>query len=483
MAPMCLSIAGVLLLGLSLVATVPAGRAHADPVDDYVTGEMAKRRIPGLTLAVVRSGAVVKMQGYGFANLDHEVPVTPDTVFELASVTKQFTAAGIMLLVEENKVRLDDPIGQHLPRAPETWRGITVRHLLTHTGGMPGLEDGFKTLRAGGWRVNYTTEAMFAAAAKDTLGGAPGERFQYSDVGYFLLGMIIESASGQRYADFLEQRFWRPLGMTSTSVLDQWRILKHRAAGYTLRDGQLINIRRISQVELPSHYGVFSTVKDLVAWDAALASGRVLRPVSLAQLWSPVRLGSGALFPYGFGWFFDDRRGHRVISHTGITGTEYTRYPDDDMTVIVLTNLGAQIGAPPGAVNPWGLTHGIAGRYVPDLLLSAVAERPDPDPALTQRISDLLAALGRGEDSPLLQPSLRASIDQSVRSVLATRLRTLRSFTFLACDDLAQPAVARTGDPVARRCYYRAVNAWETRYYTFWLAADGRVADISSSLD
>lgn len=471
------------LVAIPLVVAALPIVAVADDVDAYLAAEMAKRRIPGLALAVIRGGAVVKMQGYGFANLEHAAPVTPDTVFELASVTKQFTATAVMLLIEEDKLKLDDLISRYLPRTPETWRGISVRHLLTHTAGLPGLREGFRALWEKGWQADYTTAAMFDAATKDPLIGAPGERYLYSDIGYFLLGMIIESVSGQRYGTFLEERFWKPLGMTSTSLLDQWRILNHRAAGYTMRDHEVVNIRRFAQTELPSHYGVFSSVKDLVTWDTAVTAGRVLKPDSLTQLWTPGRLRSGALHPYASGWFLDDRRGHRVISHAGITGTEYARYPSDNMTVIVLTNLGRQIGPGTEAVNAWGLVHGVAGRYVPGLLLATVPVQPDPDPATTQRLAALLASVARGEQPAGMLPALRAALDAEAQRVLAERLRTLQSFALLACDELAQPAVGRRGDPVARRCYYRAVNASETRYYTFWLAPDGRVADVTSTLD
>ncbi len=201
--------------------------AQPDRLDDYITAEMAKRRIPGLALAVVQRGEVVKMSGYGLANLELDVPVTPDTVFELASVTKQFTATAIMLLIEEGKVGLHDPISQYLPNAPAAWKGISVRHLLTHTAGLPSLETGFRALRAGGARTEYTTVQMFEAATQNPLSFMPGERWQYSDVGYFLLGM------------------------TATSVLDQWAVLKNRASGYTLRDGQLVHIRRVAKVGAP----------------------------------------------------------------------------------------------------------------------------------------------------------------------------------------------------------------------------------------
>lgn len=468
---------------LALVfAVVPAPPARADAIDDYIKGEMERRHIPGLALAVARNGKIVKLRGYGVANLEHDVPVTPDTVFELASVTKQFTASAVMLLVEEGKVQLDDPVAWHLPRAPETWKKITVRHLLTHTSGLPGLEANFKALWAGGVRLNYTTAQLFDAAAKDELSFPAGERFQYSDAGYFLLGMIIESASGQRYRDFLDERFFKPLGMTATSVLDHARILKHRAAGYTLRDGQLVNIRRVVQIELPSHYGVFSTVKDLVTWEAALAGGRILRPATLDQMWTPVRLNDGTTYPYGFGWFLGERRGHRWISHTGITGTELSRLPDDGLTVVVLTNLGRTL-FPPNRVNSWGLTYGVAGRYVKGLLVGPQKADVDADPALTVRLREMLDRIAKNEPDPMLLPLVASYVTPIGRTITGERLATLKSFTFIACDDVSGRAMERFGARVARVCHYRAVNADETSYYSFWLTADGAVADFWSSTE
>ena len=456
-------------------------RAQTNPIDEYIKAEMEKRRIPGLALAVIQHGAVIKMQGYGLANVELDVPVTPDTVFELASVTKQFTATAIMLLVEEGKVGLDDPIRQYLSHTPDAWKGITVRHLLTHTAGLASLETGFRALYTGGVRANYTTAEMFEAATKDPMSFEPGERWQYSDVGYFLLGMILEKASGQRYREFVTERFFQPLGMTASSVLDQWAILKNRASGYTLRDGQLVHIRRISQVELPSHYGIFSTVKDLVKWEAALTGGKVVKLSSLDQMWTPVKLNDGTSHPYGFGWGVDERRGHRLISHTGITGTEYSRFPDDGLTVIVLTNLGRRIGTT--GVNSWGLTIGVAGRSMPDLLLSTLQEQPDANPQTTRQLQDFLSQIANGEQAPLMTPGLRAALSPNAQSIIATRLKALKAFTFVMCDDVQGRAVERHSARISQRCYYKMMTGPETYYYTFWLTSQGQVADFRSSTE
>ena len=352
-----------LVLFLLALVSVNTTTAHADAIDDFLRAEMHQRKIPGLALAVVRNGAVVKLEGYGLANLEHDVPVTPATVFELASVTKPITAAAVMALVEDGKVRLDTPITTYLRGAPDTWRDVTTRHLLTHTSGLPTLEADFAGAGMEDIRLRYSTARLFGMVTRESTPSRPGARFQYNDVGYFLLGMIIEHVTGKRYAEFLDERFFRPLGMASTSVLDQARIVKHRAAGYTLQDGRLVNIRRVVDVELPSFFGVLSSARDLATWLIALTGGRVVTPASLAQMWTPARLNDGTTDTYGFGWYLGEQHGRRMVWHRGITGTEVSLFPDDGLIVVVLTNLGRQVGGT-DPVNAWGLTSAVAERYL-----------------------------------------------------------------------------------------------------------------------
>jgi CubicO group peptidase (beta-lactamase class C family) len=468
---------GILLL-LVLLSSLP-GRAQSDSIDSYIRAEMKARGIPGLALTVIRDGEVIKLAGYGLANVELDVAATPDSVFELASVTKQFTAAAIMLFVEEGRIGLDDPISQYLPNTPKAWEAITVRHLLTHTAGLPGLRSGFRSLYANGVRISNRTTEMFAAAVQDPMSFQPGEQWQYSDVGYFLLGMVLEKATGQRYRDLLAERFFQPLGMTSSSVLDQSAIVKNRASGYTLRNGKLVHIRRVVQNELTSHYGVLSTVRDLVKWELALAAGKVLTRASLEQMWTAVKLNDGSTRPYGFGWIVDEVRGHRFISHDGITGTEYSRFPDDGLTVIVLTNLGVNVGGT--GVNSWGLTVGVADRYIPGLLVSSIPPQPDPDPQRLVTLRGVLTAVARGQVVPAMTPALNAAISPTARKTVAARLETLVDFGFIACDQIQGRVLERFGARIELLCYYRMRTSTQTRYYTFWLTADGRVADFNSS--
>ena len=172
-----------------------------------------------------------------------------------------------------------------------------MRHLLTHTSGLPSLDKNFRSLV---WTLNVSTAEMYDAARKDPLDFAAGDQWEYSDEGYFLLGMIIERVNGQPYANFLAERIFQPAGMTNSSVLNQYKVIKNHARGYTIFHNEVINIRRDIQVELPSHYGIMSTVLDLAKWDAALRSEKILKQSSLNLMWTPVngiksclRRGSG----------------------------------------------------------------------------------------------------------------------------------------------------------------------------------------------
>jgi CubicO group peptidase (beta-lactamase class C family) len=325
----------------------------APTTDEYIQMEMKRRCIPGLAVVVIKKGEVVKMKGFGLASLDHSVPVTPDTVFDLASVTKQITATAIMTLVDQGKIKLDDPIVQYLPDSPSQWSGITIRHLLTNTAGL--------RVR---YFVNprYSTANNFKFLSEEPLRSNPGSEYFYSSAGFFLLGMIIEKVSGIRYKDFLAELFFKPLGMNSTSVLGNREIVNNRATCYTIRDGKLANRECYAlDDELPASYGVLSTVRDLAKWDIALAAGKLVKEPSLATMWTPVKLNDGSTYPYGFGWEIEKFFGRRMITHSGAAGTEYTFLPDDRLTVIVLTNLGV------GEVNSWGLTKGVAIRYLSGL--------------------------------------------------------------------------------------------------------------------
>ncbi len=334
-------------------------------IDNYIESEMEDRQIPGLALAISYKGKPIKVQAYGLTDVQNQAPVQIKTAFELASLTKQFTAAAIMILVQEGKLELDIPLHQYLPDAPAGWKGVTVRQLLTHTSGLPALSAGFSgiakmqsELLASLISLNIPTSMAYKAVLSDTLDFAPGSRFSYSDVGYFLLGYIIEKVSGMSYRAFMAERIFKPSNLHNTYLLDQKNVHPYEARGYTIQKGKLVNIQRVFDFELPSHYGIFSTVEDLARWDAVLYSDKVLTSASKEQMWKAVRLNDGSTQPYGFGWFVRKINNHFVTFHTGITGTEIVRLPHDSLSVIVLTNLGSRL--PNDLVRAWELAQGVA---------------------------------------------------------------------------------------------------------------------------
>jgi CubicO group peptidase (beta-lactamase class C family) len=460
-------------LVISFVVIVPLVDAQADVVDDYIKTMMKKTKIPGLALAVVKNGQVIKAQGYGLANLELNVPVTPDSVFELASVTKMFTATAIMMLVEEGKVALDDNINKYLINAPYSWRDITVRHLLTHTASLSWNPE--KVLPP--LERDSTTAWVFEQLSEFRLDFAPGERWQYFDQGYRLLGMIIEKQSGKRYREFVRERIFQPLGMKTTTLFDLWAIIKNRASGYWLRDGKLAHSRRGRQHELLSHSGILSTVKDLAKWDAALYTEKLLKKTSLDQMWTPVKLNNGLTYPYGFGWLLFDHRGFKRISHGGVTGTHITRFLEEKLTVIVLTNLG---GADKFL---WQLALGVAGLYNPGLLPPyMLQEQPDPDPQRTQKLQDFLVCVAHGKESGSMTAGLRAIIANQP-GYLVESFKDIKSLKFLACDEVADRGVEVHGASVSRICHYKVVTEQETLYVAFYLTEKGKVAEFGTYRD
>jgi D-alanyl-D-alanine carboxypeptidase len=406
----------------------PSAASPEPKVDAYVKAQMEKMRIPGLSLAVLREGKVVLSKGYGFANLEHSVPATPDTVYELGSITKQFTASAVMLLVEEGKLGLDDPISKHLSDLPASWSEVTVRHLLTHTSGIKSY-TGLPSFQENG-RKDYTHQELIKLVADLPIEFQPGEKWAYNNTGYFLLGMLIEKVTAKSYGDYLQERIFGPLQMTSTRVNDLRAVIKNRATGYDLDGGRFVNAEYISMTQ-PFAAGVLvSSVVDMAKWDAALYTDTPLKTAVREQMWTPAKLKDGSATSYGFGWSIHEQNKHRRVGHGGgIPGftTSILRYPDDKLTVIVLTN---QENAAPETV-----AKGIAGIYVPDLAEKEEAVAADPDTKTTEFLKNLTIALSKGLADPGLftLEAQKILFPDKVKEAQAflSKLGALKSFTFL----------------------------------------------------
>ena len=353
------------------------GRAYGyagKEMDEYIEAEMRKQHIPGLSLAVVKAGKVVKTKGYGLANIELNVRATPDTVYQLQSITKSFVACGIMLLAEDGKLGLADKITTYLSGLPEAWSGVSVHHMLTHTSGIPNFvsdQGSGKEIIAFAQKVSSSEEIIGWAAGRP-MKFAPGEGRRYSSTGYHLLGMVIEKVSGKPWGQFLHKRIFAPLGMTRTRVYSALDIIPNRASGYLHFGDPIGNGLWMTNAIMESAAGgLVSTVQDMARWEIALQGGTLLKPALLAQMEVPIKLNDGSVVQekdgtrYGLGWDLQTYQGHRIVGHGGdhVTGftANFSRFTDDKLAVIVLTNLMP-------LDNIGGITRRLAGFYVPALV-------------------------------------------------------------------------------------------------------------------
>jgi CubicO group peptidase (beta-lactamase class C family) len=403
------------------------------------------------------------------AQVENNVPVTPETRFNIASVDKQFTATLVMMLAEAGKLALDDEIGKHLPDPPAAWKGIRIRHLLSHTG---GLADDWLENVDGREFFDYSTQQLYEHARTVPPKFAPGTDWSYSDQGFFLLCMIVERVTGKPYHDFLRERILGPLGMTGVTVWEPQQVIPNRASGYILRDGKLYRNRR--EIEYGLWNDLLLTTGDLVKLDAALYTEKLLKKSSLDQMWTPARLNSGepvrfsgSMRSYGFGWVLDRFRGHRIISHGGYTGVNIWRMPEDRVTVIVLTNLDRPSGS-----NPHGLAQGVAGFYVPGVSWLAMQPANDPRPELAAKLRDELPRLQEGKsEETLYSPTF---VKKSHRAFLASsrsemrRLGAFRSLAFLR----------EEAAPGGRLLYYRAEFERGRLFLRVLMDGAGKIADV-----
>jgi len=350
-------IAQLLPLLLLLTITCRAQDGVSTRIDDYVRAEMKTQQIPGVSLAVIKNGEIVLAKGYGLANVELQVLVKPETIFQSGSMGKQFTATAVMMLVEEGKLSLDDKITKFFPDAPAAWQNITVRHLLTHTSGLGDYPDDFDLRR------DYTEDELFQRIKATPLAFQPGEKWSYSNLAYVMLGVLIHKVSGKFYGDFLQERVFKPLGMTTARVISEADIVPNRAAGYRMADGELKNQNWVSPtLNTTADGALYLTVYDLAKWDAALYTEKLLKRSSLDQMWTPVKLNDGKTYPYGFGWALNVVRGHRLIEHGGSWQgfkSQISRYVDDKLTVVVFANQAR--------ANPAKIAHGVAAIFDPQL--------------------------------------------------------------------------------------------------------------------
>jgi CubicO group peptidase (beta-lactamase class C family) len=309
-------------------------RAMAAAFDAYLDAAVEHDHFSGMVL-VARNGVPIFSQSYGMANYELNAPFTPDTVFNVASITKQFTATAILQLQEQGRLNVNDPICTYLDDCPSAWRPITIRHLLTHTSGIPNYSS-LPDWDEVGAVTEYHSHLEVVALFRDLpLEFAPGAQHSYSNSGYQLLGLIIERTSGVTYGAYLNDHIFAPLGMTHTRYNNRRTLIPNRATGYYSLGTSFINASLHSPTIHFGDAGVFTSAGDLLIWDQALYSDRVLSQDSMHAMFTPY------LDNYAYGWRVGESFGHRQTNHSGSSqgfSTNITRFPDDRLTVIVLSN-------------------------------------------------------------------------------------------------------------------------------------------------
>jgi CubicO group peptidase (beta-lactamase class C family) len=299
-------------------------------VQDYVD----QKQFMG-SVAVAQGGKILFEKGYGYANLEWDIPNSPTTKFPIASMTKQFTAACILLLEERGKLNVNDPIKKYMPDAPPAWDKVTIYNLLTHTSGIPNSFHGL------GFREPKTPEQLVGYFRDAPLQFEPGTAAKYSNAGYFLLGYLIEKISGQSYQDFVQENIFKPLGMNDSGYDPNSALLPRRASGYLLTPSGAVNAFYLDMSLPYSAGGLYSTVEDLLKWERALFDAKLLSAASLKKMITPFMYDY-----YACGLVVSKIGGRTVIEHAGdgIPGftSDMVFYPDDKLTVIVLNNFAGE---------------------------------------------------------------------------------------------------------------------------------------------
>jgi CubicO group peptidase (beta-lactamase class C family) len=387
----------------SFLALVSYGVAvHAQTaadVDRVVQKLVDGKKVPAVGVVVVRDGKIILAKGYGMADIEGTMAANENTAFQIASVTKQFTAAGIMLLVEEGKIKLDDPLRAYLTDVPTKWGGVTIRQLLNQTSGIPNYTATGKLVAD-----KVHTHADIIGMVKDVPPNfEPAAKWAYSNTNYFLLGMVIEKVSGRSYPEFMAERIFKPLGMTSTVVNTSGLKIKNAAMGYELAGGNWKKVNMVDPSQPFAAGAIVSTPADMAKWALAVGEGRLLKKSSWDEAFASGKLADGKETGYGFGWRWGKLGETTVVGHSGGIdgfGSYIGRFPTENLSVVVLANTASG--------NSELLAYEVAGVFLPKVAAALAAQNaaknvaaiPDTEPETTKVLRGVFEGMVRGEGDP-----------------------------------------------------------------------------------
>ncbi len=436
-------------------------------IDRYLQTEMRRQNIPGISLAVLKNGKPLYVKSYGVATLEHAVSAEPQTVFQIGSIGKQFTAVAVMLLANEHKLDLDDPLSKFLPEVPASWNKVTLRLMLNHQSGIPQFTTPDRQLLD--LVHDYTDLELIQLASKQRLEFEPGTNVSYSDTGYVLLGFVINRVTGMFYGDFLRLRVFVPLGMTQTRVISDKEIVPNRASGYEkAENGLVLNQTYVSPaLNRTADGSLYSTVLDLAKWDAALYGDAVLPQAQLERMWrvDAHRNGQRPLYTFGYGWENNRLRDQRLVEYDGNwQGFQavMARYVDKRVTIILLTNLAL--------CRTERLGHTVAGFIDPELK-HYPESMPDSDPGKTVQFKEFLdKVVTDGAYADGLSPAGRARLVPSAMNTLRRDLQERGPILKLT--------VVEQPDAAGARRVYRVEAKDMVEFYTVSYAPDSTIDDI-----
>ena len=438
-------------------------------IDSAVRADMEARQIPGMQIAVIKYGVVIKKGHYGYANLEDRLPVTDSTLFAIASMSQSMTCAGILLLMEEGKLSLEDSIGKYLDSLPASWAPITIRQLMNHTAGLrDDWDEGDEFFYT---RNNDST--LFSALKSYPLKFKPGTAFSYG-CGPFVLGLLISKVSGENYADFMQRRIFDKLGMKNTRINDAEGIIPNRAAGYCLKDDKIVHGRAISAAsQARGDVGVLSTVTDMLKWYAALQDSSLLHKSSLDMMFAPGILTDSSKTAYGFGWFVNPYRDHPLFSHRGSFRTGYNSYieiyPEDGVCIVLLSNLYN--------AHTYQIAKDIIGLFDKDYARASQMDSvADPDTVRTLLLKSYFTEMGLNVTN---SNKLAASIHLPVYFMKDEELgmfRNVEDFTFIKTIRPSKPAPDIFGDTIQGIYLYKVkCKNQPLRYFAFLLNPAGKL--------
>ena len=446
-------------------------------IDHYVDAEMRREHVVGIAVGIYSRGQILLAKGYGLANIELNVPVKAETIFQSGSVGKQFTSAAIMMLVEEGKIGLDDSIVKYFPNAPQTWQTIRVKNLLSHTSGLSEYESNDRVGPEGPFylRLDFTEDELVNKIEALPIEFKPGDKWDYRNTNYVLLGVIIHKVTGSFYADYLQQRIFKPLGMSSTRLISEADIVPNRSSGYEVKGDTIQNQSWVSPTFNSTADGaLYFNVVDLARWDAALYGTKILKQSSLDRSWTVFSLNDGKpnSANYGFAWEINSVNGHKQINHGGAWQgfrCHILRYPDDSISVAVLANSDP--------ASPEQFAHVIAGIVNPGLELPKLVAMEDKQPELTRRLGAFLDQIVTGKDvKDQVSPRLAGLLTPEVIETVAGELKPIWPAGTVTL-------VSRTESDGITVSRYRIVKGNESRIVRFGLGTDGKVATVGIQPD